>query len=47
MPSLFRFLTVTGVLGAAILGGLYIAGILLEPAQREMSTPVPGVKVRR
>jgi hypothetical protein len=47
MPSLFRFLTITGILGAIVLGGLYIAGVFLEPGQREMSTPVPGVKVRR
>jgi hypothetical protein len=47
MPSLFRFLTIVGVLGAVILGGLYAAGLLLEPSQREMSTSVPGVKVRR
>jgi hypothetical protein len=47
MPSLFRFLTITGILGGIVLGGLYFAGLLLEPAQREMSTPVPGVKVRR
>jgi hypothetical protein len=47
MPSLFRFLIVAGILGAVVFGGLYIAAIFLEPAQREMSTPVPGVKVRR
>lgn len=47
MPSLFRFLLVAGVLGAIVFGGLYVAGIVLEPEQREMSTPVPGVKVRR
>lgn len=47
MPSLFRFLIVTGILGAAIFGGLYVAAVFLEPGQREMSTPVPGVKVRR
>ena len=47
MPSLFRFLIVAGILGAIVFGGLYIAPILLEPEQREMSTPVPGVKVRR
>ena len=47
MPSLFRFLTAAGILGAIVLGGLYFAGVLLEPEQREMSTPVPGVKVRR
>jgi hypothetical protein len=47
MPSLFRFLFVAGVLGAVVFGGLYAIAILLEPEQREMSTPVPGVKVRR
>ena len=47
MPSLFRFLTIAGVLGALVFGGLYFAGVLLKPEQREMSTSVPGVKVRR
>jgi hypothetical protein len=47
MPSLVRFLIVTGILGAVVFGGLYMAGVFLEPEQREMSTPVPGVKVRR
>jgi hypothetical protein len=47
MPSLFRFLFVAGVLGAVVLGGLYAMALLLEPSQREMSTSVPGVKVRR
>jgi hypothetical protein len=47
MPSLFRFLTMVGVLGALVFGGLYVASIMLEPEQREMSAPVPGVKVRR
>jgi len=47
MPSLFRFLIVAGVLGAIVFGGLYVMAIFLEPEQREMSTPVPGVKVRR
>jgi hypothetical protein len=47
MPSLFRFLTVLGILGAVVFGGLYAVGVLLEPEQKEMSTSVPGVKVRR
>jgi hypothetical protein len=47
MPSLFRFLTVTGFLVALVFGGLYAVSVLLEPDQREMSTSVPGVKVRR
>lgn len=47
MPSLVRFLAIAGILGAIVFGGLYAIGIFLEPEQREMSTPVPGVKVRR
>jgi len=47
MPSLFRFLIVAGVLGAVVLGGLYVVAVFLEPEQSEMSKPVPGVKVRR
>jgi hypothetical protein len=47
MPSLFRFLTVLGILGALVFGGLFAAGVLLQPEQRDMSAPVSGVKVRR
>jgi hypothetical protein len=47
MPSLFRFLTIAGLLGAVAFGGLYAMALLLEPEQREMSTSVPGIKVRR
>jgi hypothetical protein len=46
MPSLFRLLIVIGVLGAVIFGGLYVVAIVLEPEQREMSTSVPGIKIR-
>ena len=47
MPSLFRFLAIAGLLGAVVFGGLYAMALLLEPEQREMSTSVPGVKIRR
>jgi hypothetical protein len=47
MPSLIRFLTVLGILGALAFGGLYAAGVLLVPEQRDMSTSVSGVKVKR
>jgi hypothetical protein len=47
MPTLFRFLIVAGVLVAVVFGGLYVAQLVLEPEQKEMSTPVPGVKARR
>src|SRR5262245_982451 len=47
MPSLVRFLVVVGIIGAAVVGGLYVMAVFFEPAQRETATPLPGVKVRR
>lgn len=47
MPSLIRFLLLTGVLAAGIFGGLYAAAIYLEPAQKNVSSPVPDVSLRK
>lgn len=47
MPSLIRFLIVVGVLSAVIFGGLYVAAIHFEPAQKDVSSPVPEVSLRR
>ena len=47
MPSLFRFLTVVGVICGAVAGGLYLMAVFLEPVPKETSTPVSGIKVRR
>lgn len=47
MPSLFRFLMVAGVLAGLIFGGLYLMAVFLEPEQTDLSTSVPGIKVRR
>ena len=47
MPSLFRFLMITGVVAGIIYGGLYALAVYFEPEPREVSTPVPGVKVRQ
>jgi hypothetical protein len=38
---------IAGVLGALVFGGLFLAAVLLEPGRREMSTSVPGIKIRR
>jgi hypothetical protein len=46
MPSLFRFLTVVGVIVGVLYAGLYAAAILLEPEIREISKPVYGVRIR-
>lgn len=47
MPSLFRFLFVVGLLSALVAGGLYALAEMFEPAQKEVSQPVHGVKVRK
>lgn len=47
MPSLFRFLFVVGFLSAATAGGLYVLSEYFEPEPKEITQPVPGVKIRR
>ena len=47
MPSLFRFLVITGALTAVAFGGLYVMATYFEPEPREVSKSVPGVKIRR
>lgn len=46
MPTLFRFLTVAGILVSIVYGGLYAVAIYFEPVQHEVSRPLPGVKVK-
>lgn len=46
MPSLFRFLTITGTIVAVVCGTLYFFAIEFEPDQSEVVKVVPGVKVR-
>ena len=47
MPSLFRFLSVVGLLFAVTAGGLYALPELFEPVPKEVSQTVHGVKIRR
>jgi hypothetical protein len=47
MPSLFRFLLVVGSVAAICYGSLYMLANGFEPEQREVSQPVPGVKIRK
>lgn len=46
MPSLFRFLFVVGLISGVTAGGLYLLASL-EPESKEVTQPVPGVKIRR
>ena len=47
MPSLFRFLVIVCVLSAVVYGGIYTLAVYFEPAPREVSKPLPSVKIRR
>jgi hypothetical protein len=47
MPSLFRFLLVVGSVAALCYAGFYVLAYHFEPEQREVSQPVPGVKIRK
>ncbi|MCB1528920.1 MAG: hypothetical protein KDJ45_14650 [Hyphomicrobiaceae bacterium] len=47
MPSLIRFLFLTGLLAAGIFGGLYVLAVYFEPPQKVVSSPVPGVSIPR
>ena len=47
MPSLIRFIFLIGVLAAAGYGGLFVLAEYLEPEPKEVSKPLPGVKIRR
>lgn len=47
MPSLLRFLVVVGTITAVVSGGLYVLATQFEPAQHEVTKPVPNVKIRR
>lgn len=47
MPSLFRFLLIVGSIVGIGYGSLFALATYFEPQQKEVATPVYGVKVRR
>jgi hypothetical protein len=47
MPSLLRFVVLAATLTAIAAGSLYALAVFFEPEQREVSKPVPGVKIRK
>lgn len=47
MPTLFRFLIIVGTACALLFGGLYVLAVHFEPQPKEVSKPVPGVKIRK
>jgi phage shock protein PspC (stress-responsive transcriptional regulator) len=47
MPSLIRFIAVLAVLAALVLGSLYVLAVYFEPQQKETTSPIGDVKVRK
>ncbi len=47
MPTLFRFLMIVGTASAVLFGGLYVLAVYFEPEPKEVTKPVPGVKIRK
>jgi len=41
MPSLFRFLTVVGLLGCLVYGGMFMLANWFNPKPREITVSVP------
>jgi hypothetical protein len=41
MPTLFRFLTVVGIIGGLIYGGILALATMGEPQPREITVTVP------
>ncbi len=44
MPSLFRFLTVVGIIGGLIYAGIFALANFVNPKPREMTINVPPDK---
>jgi hypothetical protein len=47
MPSLIRFVLITGALAGLFTVGMWVLATKYEPAQREEVKVVPGVKIRK
>ncbi len=47
MPSVFRFVTIVGMIVAVLYGGLFVLATRFEPDTREEVKVVPGLKVRK
>lgn len=47
MPSLFRFLFVTGVVAGAAYAGLYVMATYFEPEPREVTKTLVGVELSK
>jgi hypothetical protein len=41
MPSLFRFLAITTLLGVTVYGGLYSLAHFVQPKPREITVTIP------
>ena len=47
MPSLFRFLSVVGILGGLVYAGIFLLAKYVEPRPREIVVTIPQDKLLR
>jgi hypothetical protein len=47
MPSLFRFLTVVGVIAGIVYGGIYALAYLTDPKLRVITVTIPQDKLMK
>ena len=47
MPSLFRFLTLIGVLGGLTYGAMFMLATWFDPKPREITVSIPAGQVRK
>ncbi len=47
MPSLFRFLFITGSLAGAVFGSMYVLATAYEPESHEVSESIGNVKIKQ
>ena len=47
MPSLIRFVVISGLIASAVYGGFYALAVVFEPEPREISKPVYGIEIQK
>jgi len=47
MPSLIRFIVISGVIASVVYGSFYALAVFLEPEPREIAKPLYGIEIQK
>ena len=47
MPSLIRFIVISGVIAGAVYGGFYALAVFFEPEPKEIAKPLYGIEIQK